>query len=107
MLYDWDAELLQLGLVADARLHQHFGGMDRAQRQHYFGPRANPVDGAVVGELHAGGPATVEGHSGHQSAGEHGEIPPVLNGGDVGTKHRLANAVADSQVYERRATVAL
>jgi hypothetical protein len=60
MLYDGDAELLQVGLVADARLHQHFRSVDRAQRQHHFGPRPNAVDGAGVGELHAGGPARLQ-----------------------------------------------
>jgi hypothetical protein len=88
MLHNGDAELVQVGPVTL--------GVNRAQRQHHLGTRGNAMDGAVVGELHTCGEAAVEGHPGHQRAGQKGQIPTVPNRGNVGTKHRLPESIAGS-----------
>ena len=74
VLHDGDAESLQFGPVADARLHQHLGGVDRAERQHNFGSRSNAVNVSVMGELHTGGPVAVKRHPGYQRITENGEV---------------------------------
>jgi hypothetical protein len=72
VLHHRDAVSLQVGLLADARLHQHLRGVDRAKREHHLGSRTHAVDLSVMGELHADGPVALERHSGHQRTGENG-----------------------------------
>jgi hypothetical protein len=56
---DRDAEAGQLGLVADPRLHQHLGRVDRAQAQDDLREHPDAAGLGAQGELHAGGrPAT-------------------------------------------------
>src|SRR5712672_173428 len=110
MLHDGDAVSLQSGPVADTGLHQHLGGVDRAQGEHHLGSRADAVGLAVMGELHAGDSVAlvlVEREPGHQRAGENRQVWPVHEGENVGTEYGLAVSVTGSQIKDRRAAVAL
>jgi hypothetical protein len=84
---------LRFGLVADTRLHQHLGGVDRAQRQHHFGSHADAVDRPVVGELRAGDAAS--GRSGRPP----GQLrPPDHDVGVVEPRLQRAQRSADRDV---------
>jgi len=107
MLDDGNAVSLQVGLVADARLHEHLGGVNRAQREHHLGSRTHALDLAVMGELHAGGPVALERHSGHQRTGENGYVGPVHIGENMGAEYGLAVSAAGSHFENRRAALTL
>ena len=62
MLYDRDAEGTQRGLVPDARMHEHLGGVDRAQGEDDFAPGRNAEVLALMHKLHAGGAPALERH---------------------------------------------
>ena len=62
MLYDGDAERTQRGLVADTRLHEHLGRVDRAEGEDDFSPGPNAEVLAIIDKLHGGGAPTLERH---------------------------------------------
>src|SRR6202011_6327276 len=107
MLHHRDAVSLQVGLLADARLHQHLGSVDRAQRQHHLRSRTHAVELAVLGELHAGGPVALQRHSGHQRTGENREVGPVHIRENIRAEYGLPVSVAGSHFEKRRAALAL
>ena len=88
MLHDRYSEALQSGLVADTRLHEDLRRVNSTERQHYFKPRANAMNAATVGNLHAGGSLTLEGQSRDQCVSEHSQIRPVHVWKDVRSEHR-------------------
>jgi hypothetical protein len=61
MLDDANPEPLQLGLIADTRLQENLGSVNRTKRQNHLTPRANATGAALVRNLHARGSFALEG----------------------------------------------
>ena len=102
MLADPDSDTTQFVLIADAGLHQNLGRVDRPERQHYFGTRAEVTELSLVQHLHTGDRGVVEGQTLHHRMREDRQVRQVHEWIRVGAEHRLALSVADSQVGDRR-----
>jgi hypothetical protein len=62
VLDERDAEGTQGGLVADTRVHEHLGRVDRTEGEDNFPLDSNVEPPARLDKLHTGGPATLERH---------------------------------------------
>ena len=60
VLNQFDADAGQFSRIADARLHQQFRRIDRAEREHDLATRDNPAQLAVAKELNAARPLAIE-----------------------------------------------
>src|SRR5258707_8122266 len=98
MLYHRDAEGTQRGSVADTRMHEHLGRIDRAQGEDDFASGPNAEGLAVMDKLHAGGAPTLERHFYDPGLPQHCEVRPIHVGEGVGAKDGLPSSITDQDV---------
>src|SRR5260370_27235577 len=106
MLDDRYAQALQLSLIANARKHQHFGRVHRAQRQNNLKPSRDPFDFSIKSDLHTGGSLPFEGKLGNQCVREHSQVWPVHVREDISSKRGQALSIAYAQIDDRGSAIA-
>ncbi len=107
VLYDRDTERTQRGLVADTRVHEHLGRVDRAEAEDNFPPGRYAEVLALMDKLHPGGAPALERHSCDLRLREHGEVRPIHVGKGVGAEDGLPSCMADQYIHDGAAAPAL
>src|SRR5215469_7430619 len=93
--------------IADARLHEQLGRIDRAERKHNFAASGNPMRPPAAKEFYFCRPPAMEYNARYERVSEHSEIVAVHVRIGIAAKHRQAAAVANADVGNRRAALGL
>src|SRR5262249_54356878 len=102
ILNDIDSGMVQFTLIADARLHEQLGRVDRAERKHNSAASGNPMRPPAAKEFYFCRPPAMEYNARYERVREHSEIVAVHVGIGIAAKHRQAVAVANADGGNRR-----
>jgi hypothetical protein len=94
-------------LIADTRVHEYLGRIDRAEGEDNFPPGLNVEVLALMDKLYAGGAATLERHFYDLGPREHSEVRPIHVGEGVSAEDGLPSSIADQYVHDGAAALAL
>src|SRR5258708_11954109 len=89
MLDDGNADTFQLGLVADTRLHEHLGCMDRTQRQHDLARGPDAMELASAQEFHASYFLLLKRQTRDQCLRQYSQVGAVHVGIDISPEYGL------------------
>src|SRR5262249_57196412 len=107
VLNDTDSGMAQFAVIADARLHQQLGRIDRAKRKHNPAARGNPIRPPAAKEFYFCRPPAMEYNARYERVNEHSEIVAVHVGIRIAAEDRQAAAVPNAEGGNRRAALGL
>src|SRR5262245_25427394 len=99
--------MVQFARIADARLHQQLGRVDRAERKHNLAASGNPMRPSVAKEFYFCRSPAIEYNARYERVSEHSEIVAIHVGIGIVAKDRHAAAVPNADVGNRRAALGL
>src|SRR5262249_56350329 len=94
--------MVQSARIADARLHQQLGRVDRAERKHNLAASGNPMRPPTAKEFYFCRSPAMEYDARHERVSEHGEIVAVSVGVGKTAKERTTAGARDADGGDTR-----